>query len=253
MDEISLLHSAGAILTLLLGGVIKGTIGFGLPLFVVTLLSNILPIKTALAIVTLPIVASNLWLGLQGGLFVPTLKRFWPVITCAGLGVFAGSHIAADLDQAVLLLTLGCVIIGVCLIEAFGPFEKSAVPPSAEKPLSLIMGLIGGVLGGLSTIFGPPLLIYLNFLRLPKERFVAAIGVIFFCTSLFLFLAFGSVGILSPKTITLSALAILPVFAGQYIGNKLRTCMPQRVFQRIVLIFLLLLGMNLVRRALFAA
>ena len=50
---------------------------------------------------------------------------------------------------------------------------------SAEKPLSLIMGLIGGVLGGLSTIFGPPLLIYLNFLRLPKERFVAAIGVIF--------------------------------------------------------------------------
>ena len=252
MNELTQLQMLGAALILTLGGVIKGTTGFGLPLFAMSLLSQIISIQLALAVLTLPIVASNLWLSLQGGFFVQSLKRFWPVIAAAGLGIFAGSHIAADMDQAFLLLTLGIVIIGTCLAEAFVPVGKAVIPPGTEKPFSLIMGFIGGVLGGLSTIFGPPLVLYLNLLRLPKDRFVAAIGVIFFFTSLFLFLAFGSVGILSTQTALLSALAIPPVFVGQYIGARLRSCMPQRFFQRIVLIFLLLLGMNLLRRALFA-
>ncbi len=250
MDEISLLHLGAAVLTLLLGGVIKGTIGFGLPLFAVSLLSSFLPIKLALAIVTLPIVVSNLWLGLQGGYFLQVLKRFWPVIAAAGLGVFAGSRIVVSLSQTHLLLTLGLVVIGFSGLEALRPGGTAIVPQELERPFGLIMGFFGGVLGGLSTIFGPPLVIYLNLLRLPKDLFVAAIGVTFFVTSLFLFLAFGSVGILSRQTIIWSALAILPVVLGQSAGTRLRSRLPQQPFQRVVLIFLLLLGLNLVRRAL---
>lgn len=251
IHDFTVLHWLGSALTLFLGGLIKGTIGFGLPLFVVSLLSNILPVKLALAIITLPIVASNLWLSLQGGFFSPALRRFWPLILAAGLGVFLGSKVVVGLNQDHLLLILGIVIIGLSLLEVFRPTQKAIFPKRLEQPFSLIMGFAGGVLGGLSTIFGPPLIIYLNLLRLPKDLFVAAIGVTFFFTSLFLFCAFGSVGILNLQTAILSALAIMPVFLGQYIGSRLRSHLPQQAFQRIVLVFLLLLGLNLVRRALF--
>ncbi|MCF8105786.1 MAG: sulfite exporter TauE/SafE family protein [Desulfohalobiaceae bacterium] len=253
MPEFTLLQSIAAVLTLIAGGLIKGTIGFGLPLFVISLLSNIMPIELALAIMTLPIMASNLWLSLHGRLFMVTLKRFWPVIITAGCGIFIGAQIVVKADQSLLRFILGVVIIGMSLLEVFRPGKNTVIQnqPRLETPLGLIMGSLGGVLGGLSTIYGPPLIIFFNMLRLPKELFVAAIGVTFFFTSLFLVLAFGSVGILTQKTALLSFLAIPPVFIGLYVGLCLRKRIPQKTFQRIVLIFLLLLGVNLIRQSLF--
>lgn len=237
-------------LTLTAAGAIKGTIGFGLPLVSISVLTNIIDVHLALAVMTLPIVTSNLWLGVQGGLFVATVRRFWWVVLAVGAGIFVGSWFMAGMDARALSLLVGLTIIVFALVEQFKPGRGFAIPESRVRPYGIAAGVVGGVMGGLSTAYGPPLILYLSALRMPKEVYIATIGVIWFFASIFLVVAFSSVRILTPHTAALSALAVLPVFVGMAVGKRVRGRIDAELFRRITLVALLLLGLNLVRRAL---
>ena len=169
---------AAVFLTMVLAGVVKGTVGFGLPLISVSVLANVIDVRLALALVTIPIVISNLWLAWQGREVVATLRRFWLVILAIGVGIFLGSSLTARVDGRALMLILGCTVIVFALFEKFRPGEHASLPPALVTPLGAVAGLTGGILGGLSTAYGPPLIMYLTTLRMPKERFVAAVGTI---------------------------------------------------------------------------
>jgi hypothetical protein len=105
-------------------------------------------------------------------------------------------------------------------------------------------------MGGISTAFGPPLVLYFTALRLPKDEFVAAIGVVWSFASLFLIAVFYGAGILAGERMVWSMAACLPVGIGLWIGIRLRSRIPQEPFRRLVGLALLLLGANLVRRGL---
>jgi uncharacterized membrane protein YfcA len=111
-------------------------------------------------------------------------------------------------------------------------------------------GLFGGLLGGISTAFGPPLIMYLSALRLPKVEFVAAIGAIWTFASLMLIVAFHQSGILVGERAWWSVAACIPVGVGLWLGSRLRDHIAQAPFRRLVRLALLLLGANLIRRGL---
>src|SRR5690606_42150851 len=69
-----------ATLFLLLGGGIKGVIGLGLPLVSVPLLSYLLPVPIAISVLAAPVMVSNCYQALHGGLLAPVIKRIWPQI-----------------------------------------------------------------------------------------------------------------------------------------------------------------------------
>lgn len=77
---------AFGIAAFVLGGLVKGTLGVGLPLVVVPLLSLVLPSPTAIALVSVPVVASNIlqvWQASPGSRQVRRFCRcrsawFWP-------------------------------------------------------------------------------------------------------------------------------------------------------------------------------
>ena len=50
-----------AIFVFLLAGIIKGTVGIGMPTVSVGVLSQIIPPHTAIALVVFPLLSSNLW------------------------------------------------------------------------------------------------------------------------------------------------------------------------------------------------
>ena len=80
-------------LSLFLGGLLKGVVGLGLPLVAMPLLSFAVPLKTAVALVLVPIFVTNTAQSFQDGLFKPTIRRFWParVITRRTKGIRAMS------------------------------------------------------------------------------------------------------------------------------------------------------------------
>ena len=234
---------------LILAGLVKGTIGFGLPLVAVSVLTPVLPKEWALALMILPVVFSNLFLGFQGRLFVPMLRRFWPVVLAVGSGIVIGASSLGDLPQEHFLVLVGMVVITFALAEQFRLVLP--VPPAHERGIGIAAGVFGGLMGGISTAYGPPLIMYLTALRLPKAEFVAAIGVIWTFAAVVLIVAFNRTGILVGERIGWSLAACIPVGIGLWIGSRVRDRIPQEPFRRLVRLALLLLGANLIRRGLF--
>ena len=237
------------VVVLLLAGLVKGTIGFGLPLVAVSILTQFLPKEWALALMILPVAFSNLFLGFEGRLFGASLRRFWPVILAVGSGILLGAMTLASLPQEHFLLVVGLVVIAFALAEQFRLVLP--VPAAHERLVGIAAGLFGGLLGGVSTAYGPPLIMYLSALRLSKVEFVAAIGAIWTFASLVLILAFHLSGILVGERLWWSLAACIPVGLGLWLGSRLRDRIPQEPFRRLIRLALLLLGANLVRRALW--
>jgi hypothetical protein len=214
-----------------------------------SLLSVFLDVPTAVALNALPVLVSNLFQANRGGLLVSTVRRFWPLLITLAAGTWAGATLIVVLDPRWLLGILGVIVVSFCAISHYRPGLK--LPPRAERPVGAAVGLAAGVMGGISTILGPPLIIYVTSLRLDKEAFVAALGTFFLMSGVFITLSFVERGVLDAATAPWSLACVPPVLAGMWLGRRLGRRIDQERFRRIVLIVLFVLGLNLLRRAIF--
>lgn len=232
----------------LAAGTVKGILGVGLPMIAVPLIASATSPAQAIALASVPVVVSNAWQALHGGHTWACLRRFWPMLAAVVVGTFIGVQILATVDARIVSGALGLVLVVFTALQ-FLP-RTLVLGPRGERWLGPPLGLIGGVLGGLSSLFGPLLILYLVALRLPKDVFVAAVALLFFTGSLPLFLGLVAHGILSPHQILLSALSALPVIAGLVIGRLLRRRVSQATFEKVLFAVLIVIGLNLIRRAL---
>jgi hypothetical protein len=214
-----------------------------------SLLSAFLDVPTAVALNALPVLVSNLFQANRGGLLASTVRRFWPLLITLAAGTWAGATLIVVLDPRWLLGILGVIVVSFCAISHYRPGLK--LPPRAERPVGAAVGLAAGVMGGISTILGPPLIIYVTSLRLDKEAFVAALGTFFLMSGVFITLSFVERGVLDAATAPWSLACVPPVLAGMWLGRRLGRRIDQERFRRIVLIVLFVLGLNLLRRAIF--
>ncbi len=58
-------------------------------------------------------------------------------------------------------------------------------------------------------------------------------------------------GILTGEVAPLSLLASVPAFAGMWAGQRIRGRIDQETFRKVLLITLFVIGLNLIRRAVF--
>ena len=249
MDGFGPLQLVLASVALAAGGVVKGTIGIGLPIVTIAILSNLLPIPQVLGIVTLPILATNLWQAVHSGNLLVPLKRFWPMIAGLMICLWIGTRLVVALDPAVLYGLLGLVVVLFTLTSFATP--NFTLSPRAQIWCAPIAGSLGGLLGGISTIWGPPMMMYFVMIRLTKEEFIRAVGLVWFAASVPLVAGYIDNGILNADNATTSALACIPAFAGLWTGQWLRQFIDQEIFRNVLLAALFLIGLNLIRRALF--
>lgn len=236
----------GLLAVQLVAGGVKGVLGIGLPLVSVPLLSQVMPVPTAIAVMTLPILVSNLYQGLDRQLVRPTLRRFWPMILTAMLTCLASAQLLVALDAQTTYVTLGLIVMTFALFSLVG--DRLTLPPRLERPLGPVVGLLAGALGGLSNFFGPPIIVYLVSLKLSKDAFVCAVGLAFVAAGLPLWGTLAAEGVLGTAELIASAAFILPVMLGVLLGQRIRAVVPQRGFRLALLVVLLLTGANLVQR-----
>lgn len=230
------------------GGVVKGVMGIGLPLILVPLLATIFDLPTAVAIMVVPVMASNLLQARQGRNYAHTLRRFWPLLLPMVLSTLVAAQFLARIDVDTGALVLGLIVLAFVTSQAL-PIRPS-VNPRLEPWLKPPVGLVAGFLGGLSNLFGPVIVMFLVSLRMPKDEFVQTTAFLFLAgaTALYLMLIFN--GLLTLDEATVSLAAALPTLAGVWLGQRLRNRIPQETFNRLLLILLLIIGLNLLRRSL---
>ena len=244
IDGLALIFLAFAI-----GGTVKGMLGFGMPLTTMSLLSTFLDVPTAAALNALPMLCANVLQAGRGGLLLTILRRFWPLLVTLAVGTWIGATLVLALDPRWLLGILGVIVVAFCAINFFHPHLR--LPDRRERSVGAAVGFAAGVIGGLSTVHGPPLIMYLASLRLAKETFIAALGAFFLMGGVFVTAAFVERGVLNAETAPWSLACVVPVLAGMALGRRLGRRIDQERFGRAVLIVLLILGFNLIRRAFF--
>lgn len=236
------------LLTFLAAGAVKGTLGIGLPLVAVPLLATVLDLPTAVALIVVPVLTSNIIQALQGKRKIETLRRFFPLLLTLVPGAIIAAQFLSSVDLRTGSLVLGIIVVLFSLSQLVP--VRFEINKRQERYLNPAVGLVAGFLGGLSNLFGPPLIMYLVALKLEKDAFVTTIGLLFVVASATLYTTLAAVGVLTFDNAVGSLVAAIPVMAGVFIGTRLRSRIPQKTFERVLMVVLILVGLNLIRRAL---
>jgi uncharacterized protein len=97
------------------------------------------------------------------------------------------------------------------------------IPAARRNPAEYGLGMVGGLYGGISGIWGPPLIVYLLAIRADKAEMVRVQGVVFLIGAVVLAAAHLATGVLNAVTLPFSAALIVPAAAGMWLGFRRRT------------------------------
>ncbi len=244
--SLSIAALAGSFFGLLLGGFSKGALGLGLPLIAVPILSMFMPIPQALAILTVPVFITNIWQAMQGGNLGTVVKRFWPMTIALVIGIGLGTQLLVRLDQKTLYLIMGTVVLIQPAVRLLKP--NFVLSLSAQRWVGPSMAAGGGLLGGVSGFYGPPLMVYLAMLKLPKDLFTATIAMLFFVGGLSLAIFLAQLDVMNQSNLILSTAALIPAVLGIFIGQKIRARISQKQFERAITVAMLLIGLSLLSK-----
>lgn len=231
------------------GGLSKGIVGIGLPLVSLPFLAVLMAPLEAIAMLAIPIIATNIFQIFHGGLFFTVLHRFWTMIVAVAVTAVLASSLIVAVNNEVLLTIIGGVITAVGLMRFI--HLPVGIPDRYERWLNPIVGVASGVMGSVSNLFGPPVFTYLSMRGTDKDTFIVVIAMVFLVGAVPLHGNLLLLGVTTPEILVLSAFAALPVFTGMAIGTWLRSRFSQAVFERILIAVIVIAGLNLIRRGLF--
>ncbi|MAY67401.1 MAG: hypothetical protein CMM77_09765 [Rhodospirillaceae bacterium] len=239
-------------LAIFLGGIMKGISGIGLPIITMSIIFtfDLLPAKDTIAFVVMPILVTNLWQAMRSSGWIQTLKEHWLLIAVFLPCLFLGSRMLAGMDTRGVFLVLGCIVAAFAATNMWKP-HMAALTPRTRLWAGPLAGVTGGLLGGLSTVWGPPIIMYLVMLRLPKDAWVRSVALVYVTGAVPLAAFYWSNGVLNPSNVWLSTAACIPGMAGILTGERIRRHINEEAFRRAMLVLLFLIGLNLIRRAVF--
>ncbi len=245
---IDILAACAIAATFLLAGAVKGVIGFGLPTVSLGLLTLLLGIEPAMALMLAPSLATNFWQAIAGGHGRAIAARLWPFLAAATGAIWIGAALASRIDVALLSALLGVLLALYGMIGLVRP--APGVTPATERWAGPAAGALTGVLTGMTGSFMLPGVPYLQALGLPRGALIQAMGMLFTLSTLALGLALTWRGQLGPEIGLASIAAILPAIGGMVLGARLRSRLAEETFRHVVFAALTLLGLIIAATAL---
>src|SRR5882757_9369937 len=113
--------AAAVVCSLIVAGLLKGTIGVGMPVVALPLLSLFIDIKSAAMLLSMPLIFSNVPQALEGGKTGRCLMQLMPVILGMVPGLFLGVRVLLALDASVAKVIAGVVLMGVGGLTLLAP------------------------------------------------------------------------------------------------------------------------------------
>ncbi|MBX2878926.1 MAG: sulfite exporter TauE/SafE family protein [Granulosicoccus sp.] len=248
MIEPSVLTIVWCAFALFCGGLIKGTLGVGTPLLTVPMMALALPAQAAIALMAMPVVVANVWQALQAPRGHNAIKRQWPTALAILGGTWIGTRTLSTIDEKPLLLIVGIFVL--CFTALQNSRYQFNLTATWVTFAGVLFGGMAGIIGGLSSMFGPMMIIYLMSVRdLSKNQFVSLISFLYLSAVIPWTVQLYLRGILTPQLLFYSALGVIPVVAGMFIGGKLRGNITESRFKSLILVVLLISGVTLIWRS----
>ncbi len=232
---------------LVFGGFAKGTLGFGLIITTVPFLSMVMPPKDAMAWMAIPILLLNLYTIALTWREWRELPRVVIFLIMGVLFVPVGVHVVVWMPADITRVGIGFLILVVVAMR-LGGWQPRQNIAGGGRLISAIWGSAAGFIHGSLMMPAPPLVLYLNFTGVPKDAFVFLISTL---ATFFLFLqilTFASLNTYTSGAGWQSLLTMIPALVGLLIGNRFRQKLSQKMFERMVLGLLGLVGVSLMAK-----
>lgn len=241
-------HLALLALIFLLAGLVKGATGMGLPTVAMGLLGSFMAPPVAAALLVVPSFVTNVWQLAAGPSFRGLARRLWPMMLGIVAGTLTGAGMLTGGATRWTSAALGAALILYAIVGLAAWTWR--VGPTAERWLSLPIGLATGAVTGATGVFVIPAVPYLQALGLDRDDLVQALGLSFTVSTVALALGLADGGALATDGLLASAMALAPAVIGMVLGQRIRAAISARTFRRWFLLCLLGLGAQLVLRAL---
>lgn len=227
------------IFSLCLGGFTKGVISWGFPVISLPILTIVLPPTSALFLLFFPIIFANIReINFKN---MSNYNKLIPFSVGIFSGILIGSYIFHNTKSEIISIAIGITIIIFAFIN-FKGFKINEILVF-NKLFGLLYGLFSGVIGGMTTVLGPLMIIYLVSLNFSKERFSQNVSFLVFATLIPLYIMFFIYQKVVVNDFLVTSLALIPAMFMQYIGLKIRDKIPQETFKNLTLIFLTFVGL----------
>lgn len=227
-----------------LAGFIKGAVAIGLPTVALVLLSQFLSVREAISLMLLPLFFSNLWLAIQGGQYLRTIKRYRYFIICQCLMMAVVAILTKNAPDVALRICLGTIIVIFSSVSLVGKFPE--LPAKYQSTGGAIFGTTAGMLGGLISAWAPSVVIYLSMLRVDKGEFARASGALITLGAIVLLASHFALGHQTLDNSVYSLLALIPSGIGMWLGNMLRQRISEKTFRIALYVVFLILGIEMV-------
>lgn len=219
---------------------IRSGLGFGDALFAMPLLSMTLGLELATPILAVDALLISLLLAAieRKMLRFNLLKSF---LISAVFGVPVGILFLINLDESILKLVLGFVILTFSFYKLLSKNSQIKLPIYT----SYIFGFISGMLGGAYNTNGPPAIFYAanNF---PTEEFKANLQGMLFPVNLIIISGHIISGLWSYETFKLFSVSLIPITIGTFLGIIISKKIPKDLFTKIIWICLIIISLNLI-------
>ncbi len=238
------------VVVLLVGGVSKGVIGFGLPAIVVPALSLIVGPLEAVVIVSIPAMLTNLANVRIGIAEWRTVFRIWPYLLTGILTVPFGVLFLQSGSPDAVRFIIGLALYGYLALQHHLP-QIGELRPAVRSGIGAGMGVFAGFLGGMASLPGPVNIVYFSMFHFSKDAFVFLINVFNSVNSFGLVGTMAYRGIFTPPALARAVGALIPISLGFWVGLWLRNKLSQALFYRLVNFGLFAIATLLIFRSLW--
>ncbi len=218
-------------------GFVQGLTGFGAGLVSIPLFALLMDIKVAVPIiilngmVLLSIMLIKVWRDIDK-------SKIAPLITGSLPGVFVGVYMLDSLNENGIRLLLAVVLIAYSLYALFVKELRMKV----NEKFGYLVGFISGVVGGITSATGPPVVIYAAMQGWNGDKFRATLTGFFFVTCLFMVTAYVANGLVTEVTLKYFMVCAPFIAMGTLAGARFYKSLNQETFRKVVYVLLLIMG-----------
>lgn len=240
--------TAVGILGILLASFVKGAIGFGFPAVSTPILALFMDVKQAVSILIFPNLIMDAIQSLRRPGLLQTLRRHAVLYGSGIVGTFVGTYLLKIIPDRLAILILGGFVLAFVAINVSR--FSFRINPRWEGILSPPVGLVAGIVGGITNVPGTPLALYFYALGMDKVEFVRSISFSFLVYKTTQLVAVTQAGLMTAGLFALSVVATVLGLGAFWLGLRVQDRVAQATFNQVVLGFLAILGVWLVLRGL---
>ncbi len=233
-----------SIFVFLIAGFVKGCIGMGLPLVSLSFLTLYTSPRMAMTLIIIPTLVTNFMQFYRSENKFESIKRYSPLLFFLFFCTYFSSLFSFSLMEETLALTLGVIILIFVLYQRF-----NTLPEIRNKHEILVQILFGGLIGlvaGITNVWAPTIGTLLILKRVQKNHFIALTGLFIFVGSVALIISYSLNNKYNSELVVLSSGFLVPAALGFILGEKVRVYISERIFYKILMVFLFIISLNLI-------